>query len=72
MNNTVLEVYSRIIKDMQQQQKIIFSLCALSCFQCETLTVFVFGADLGDDLQVFLNLPLEAFLSDASTVKSND
>lgn len=71
MNNTALEVYSRIIKDMQQQQKII-SLCALSCFQCETLTVFVFGADLGDDLQVFLNLPLEAFLSDASTVKSND
>lgn len=34
----------------------------------ETLTVFVFGADLGDDLQVFLNLPLEALLSDASTV----
>lgn len=72
MNNTGLEVYSRIIKDMQQQQKIIFFLCALGCFQRETLTVFVFGADLGDDLQVFLNLPLEAFLSDASTVKSND
>ncbi len=38
----------------------------------DRLTVFVFGADLGDDLQVFLHLPLEALLSDASAVQSVD
>lgn len=70
MNNTALEVYSRIIKDMWQQQTIIFSLRATGCFP--PLTVFVFGADLRDHLQVFLNLPLEAFFSDASSVKSVD
>ena len=38
----------------------------------EMLTVSVCGADLGDDLQVFLHLPLEALLSEASAVESTD
>lgn len=38
----------------------------------EALTIFVFGADLGDNLQVLLNLPLETLLSDASTVQRID
>lgn len=33
-----------------------------------TLTISVFCADLGDDLHVFLHLPLEALLSDASAM----
>lgn len=37
-----------------------------------SLTVSVFSADLGDDLQVLLHLPLEAFLSHASAVESID
>lgn len=36
------------------------------------LTVLVLGADLGDDLHVFLHLPLEALLSDAPAVESAD
>ena len=38
----------------------------------ETLTISVFGADLGDYLHVFLHLPLEALLSDASAVQCVD
>lgn len=40
------------------------------CF--DTLTVPVFSADLRDDLNIFLHLPLEAFLPDTSAVESND
>lgn len=36
------------------------------------LTVSVFGADLGDDLHVFLHLSLEGLLSDSSAVESID
>lgn len=48
----------------------IVIICSKAVFGA--LTVLVFGANLGDDLCVFLHLPLEAFFSNAPAVEGTD